>query len=254
MRSISKSLITTVLFGGITLGLTAAAHADLAVNGGFEQTSIGNGEFNSYTTVTGWSSSGYNFVYAPGTADTTGAYTPQFNANVTMWGLNNGGLDAITTSPDGGNFVAADGAYEQGAISQTINGLTAGAKYTIDFYVAAAQQNGFDGNTTEGWQVSLGSDTQSTDITTVASPLPSHGFSGWSSRSLTFTADGTSDVLSFLAYGTPNGEPPFSLLDGVDVEPVAAPEPSSLIGGGLVLLALGGSSLRMFRKQKQAYA
>ncbi len=58
-------------------------------------------------------------------------------------------------------------------------------------------------------------------------------------QTFNFTADNTSDVLSFLAVGTPNGEPPFSLLDGVSVQ--AAPEPGTLLLmlGGLGLVGLG---------------
>jgi len=254
MKNISKALLITALFGGVSLGLTSVAHADLVVNGSFESTGTSLSTWTGGSTVgpTGWNSSGYNFLFTPGSADTTGVNG--VDGNLKLWGPNDGSNNGLpATSPDGGNYIGADGAYSVGAITQTLSALTIGQTYAVSFYYAAAQQSGYTSTTTEGWTVGLGgSAKQNVDITTAGSPLPSHGFSGWISTTLDFTADSTSDVLSFLAYGTPSSEPPFSLLDGVSVDAVAAPEPSSLIGGGLVLLALGGSSLLRFRKQKQA--
>jgi hypothetical protein len=205
--------------------LASQAHANsLVTNGSFEVVTNGACELGSCTVATGWSSSGYNFVYAPGTADTTGSYTPQFNGNLTLWGPGNGSANGLpATSPDGGNFVAADGAFEVGAITQTVNGLTAGDTYAVSFYWAGAQQSGFSGVTTEQWDVSLGAQT----IDTVIVTDPSHGFTGWQYSTLDFTATSGSEVLSFLAIGTPNGEPPFSLLDGVSMN-VVTPEPATL--------------------------
>jgi hypothetical protein len=213
------------------------AHAipNLVLNGDFElivNGSGGIGEFNNatYTTVTDWTSSGYNFIYAPGTADTTGG-TGTFGT-VKLWGPGTGSANGLTaTSPTGGNYVAADGAFQVGAISQTINGLTAGKNYVLSFYWAAAQQSGFTGATTEQWQVSLGGQTQ----TTAVLPNVNHGFTGWMHQTFTYTATNTSAALSFLAIGTPNGVPPFALLDGVSLT-LAAPEPGSL---ALMLLGLG---------------
>ena len=127
--------------------------------------------------------------------------------------------------------MAADGAFQNGAISQTINGLTAGNSYTVSFWWAGAQQSGFTGATTEQWQVSLGSQTQSTAIVHNAS----HGFTGWQSQSFTYTATSGSELLSFLAVGTPNGVPPFVLLDGVTLN-ATVPEPGTLtlMFGGLM--------------------
>lgn len=133
-----------------------------------------------------------------------------------------------------------DSDFQQGALEQTISGLTAGHQYTVSFYWAGGQQYGFNGPTTDQLQVSLGGETLSTSVVDVAS----HGFSGWMQESMTFTADATSDVLSFFAVGTPQGVPPFALLDGVSLVATTAPEPSTvamllsgLVGiGGLVLL------------------
>lgn len=236
--------------------LTPSAHADLIVNGNFAESTHGNGQLNDTTTLTGWTSArygdvaGYNFLFAPGTLDTTGASGTQYGT-LTMWGSNNGGADVLTAPPGGGNIVAADGAFEQSTISQTLHGLTIGAQYNVSFYFAGAQQQSFNGPTTEQFQVAFGGETQNTPVLNNAS----HGFTGWQSELFTFTADATSDVLSFLAIGTPTGVPPFSLLSGVtanEVPPVATPEPSTLIGGGLVMLALGAGSVRMFRKTKRA--
>jgi len=214
------------------LGSAAQAAPNLVVNGGFESSSNGpNNEFDRDTVFTGWTSNGYNFGFAPGTADTVGAFTSQYG-NLQLWGTNNGGTDAITVSSFGGNFVAADGAYQVAPIEQTLSGLVIGSRYAVEFDWAAAQQFGFDGATTEQWLVSLGGQTIATSVYS----NPNHGFSGWMRERFVFTFDGANNVLSFLAVGTPDGLPPFSLLDGVSA--TAVPEPATwammLAGFGLV--------------------
>jgi hypothetical protein len=59
-------------------------------------------------------------------------------------------------------------------------------------------------------------------------------FVDWTSESLTFTAQGPIETLSFLAVGTPNGLPPFVLLDGVSVADAPEPTTYTLIGMGLL--------------------
>lgn len=223
--------------------LVSQAHAtNRVLNGNFESTSNGPGEFDtSFTTATDWSSAGYNFIFASGTADTTGSYTPQFNANLELWGPGNGSANGLpASSPYGGNFVAADGAFEVGAITQTINGLSSGDTYAVGFYWAGAQQSGFNGITTEGWDVSLGGQTIDTPILTD----PSHGFTGWQYSTLDFTATGSSEVLSFLAVGTPSGEPPFTLLADVSLNQTPEPGTLTLLFTGL----MGGLGVLRSRK------
>jgi hypothetical protein len=202
-----------------------SAKADLVTNGSFETTTAVDAQLGFNATVLGWSvpapNNSYTMIYAAGDADAAGAASTY--GNLKLWGPANGSANGLpASSPDGGNYLAEDGAFQVGAISQTINGLTIGQQYTLTFYYAGAQQFGFDGTTTEGFDVSFGAQTLDTPILNNAD----HGFTGWQQQTMTFTADGTSDVLSFLAVGTPNGEPPFTLLDGVSLN-AATPEVGS---------------------------
>jgi len=233
----------------LTLGASGGAQADLVVNGGFESTTSGGGQLGFNTNATGWSvpTGSYTFLFTPGSADTTGV-NGQYGG-LSLWGPGNGSANGLpASSPNGGNFIAQDsGGFQPGALTQTISGLTAGDTYTVGFYWAAAQQSGFNGATDSGWTVNLGTNTATAQSTSPAS-IPSHGFSGWMYQTFNFTADSTSDMLSFMAFGGPEGVPPFALLDGVTMN--AVPEPSSMLIFGAGLLGLGVVGLR--RRAKPA--
>jgi hypothetical protein len=222
-QKFSTTLVLVTLFA-LASTSAVATPINLVKNGDFEQT-VGFGEIGLYSTVANWTSTGFNFIFAPGMADTTGA--PGAYGQLQLWGANNGGANALATSSNGGNFIANDGAfgaYGVPEIKQTITGLTVGATYEVSFEWAAAQQFGFDGPTTEWWRVNLGSNWLTTQATGIYSNAV-HSSSDWMHETMRFTAANTSEVLSFLAVGTPEGKPPFSLLDGVSMREV--PEPSS---------------------------
>jgi hypothetical protein len=235
------------------------AQTNLIVNGDFENTTgQSSGQWDShypYVNVTGWSSAGYNFIFTPGSADTTGVYSSENTKQLILWGPNNStggnsnnGLPA--TSPTGGNFVGADGAYQVGAITQAVSGLKVGHTYQLNFYWAAAQQHGYTGDTTERWEASLGNSHQYTPIY----DLPSHGFSGWMSQSFDYTATAATETLTFLAIGTPTGVPPFALLDGVsmyDTSETATPEPG-MAGLAISGMLTAGFALRKRRSNRRS--
>ncbi len=248
----------------LTIGPANLSHAGnlLVTNGNFTSFTGGyNGDpsqlanpSNSgagYTTLTGWTVTDktYGFLMGSGTADTTGSHSPQYGNTFYLWGPGTGGGSVnnglTASSPDGGNYLALDAgqSYRGGGISQTINGLTSGTSYDVTFYWAGAQQKGFTGATTEQVQVSFGSQVKSTQVVN----NESHGFTGWMEERFSFTADSTSDVLNFLAIGSPDGVPPFVLLDGVSVDLHPVPEP-----GTLALSALGVLGLIAVRARRRA--
>jgi hypothetical protein len=221
----------TISLSVIGLALSAfSAQANLVTNGSFDAYT-GSDPKGEFTAVqpTGWSGgTGLTFVDSPGSAtSTTGGlavYSPFPNS-----------------SPNGGNFIEADGdPTYSGAFQQTISGLIIGATYNLSFWQAAGQQATFKGPTTEQWEVTFGDDIQYSSLYQLAQAATGD----WEQQSMTFVATQTSQVLTFLAVGTPNGAPPISFLDGVDLE---VPEPASLSLLSVAALGLVGTVSRRWR-------
>ena len=246
--TLSNFFRIAALIGTVTAPATAFAGPNLVVNGDFEQTSMADSQGNftpeqmTASNVSGWSTNGYNFIFGANTATTVGSNGIYGQLTLYDGSAVSGGA-VLGSSPTGGHFVGADGAFDVDAISQTLNGLTRGSNYAVSFDWAGAQQSGYNSPTTEQWQVSLGNETLSTAI---ANNL-NHGFTGWMHQTLVFQATGPSEVLSFLSNGTPTGEPPFALLDGVSATDV--PEPASL-----AFLALGAGIVSVLAFRRRAMA
>lgn len=250
--------------GALSVGLSPSAQAqNLVTNGTFQvtggTTSFQFGTWGPYTpteTVAGWASTGYNFVFLPGSNSATSYYGTN---NVSFWGPSNGVNNGFTgAAPGGTDFLALDGDYQTtdpkghvatAAVTQAINNLTVGATYNVSFAWAGAQQQGYTGATTENLTVSLGSASATTSTVNLAS----QGFSGWINQTFGFIATTSSEVLSFLAAGSP-AIPPFVLVANVSV--TKAPEPASvaIMLTGLVSLAGLGGARRGLRQRRRARA
>jgi len=266
--------IAALACGVVACGLGQSARANLVSNGSFSTPSSATGQINhNGFTVSGWNVTGtdannYDFIFNGANADSVGANG--IDGNVSLWGPNTPNAtsprvtfpvaNGLGVSPDGGTFLGVDPQYRQGStgnnnvVSQTISGLTPNTTYTLSFYWAAAQQSGFNSPnngatpTTEAWDVTFAGVTK--DTTTYS--LVNHGFSGWMLQTMTFTtgAGVTSSTLSFLAAGGPSSsEPPFDLLDGVNLSK-SVPDSSStagLLGLGVVAMGVAAGYRRFAR-------
>jgi hypothetical protein len=265
LLSIGSMAVGSVALAVNLLQVQPAQAVSLVQNGGFAPSAtqtqsayLGNSLKAGKTqfTIPNWTTNGYNFLVPNGTAFSTNLDASGYSAdgNLNLYG-NSG--QSVTAPGGSGWYIAADGAYKQDAISQTLTGLTQGKNYTVTFFQAAGQQydatklNEYVGATTDRWKVSFGGSNQLSNLITppLVSVLESDGqtrqrtpVTPWQQQSMTFTADGITDVLSFLAVGTPDGLPPFSLLAGITVEPTPVPEPFTIVG---TLVGLGfGAGLR----------
>lgn len=232
---------------------------------------VTNGDFASYTGV------------APGTP---GDYFQ--NVNPTGWtgggglifvtnqaGVNNDSLylqvyntPTFPAPPPGGNFVEADGnPYFENSFSYQLSGLTVGTTYSLTFFQAFSQQQGFYGDTTNQWIVGLGTTGFSVNpigggydaysmadpnASIVASPLasvPTGTYIPWQEVTVSLKADSANDLLTFLAWGD-NGNtvnlPPIAFLDIANNGNPVVPEPS-----GLLLLAIGSVACGAYRLRRR---
>jgi PEP-CTERM motif/Protein of unknown function (DUF642) len=247
-----KSIVmaSVALSAALLISSAASAGTNLVQNGSFDLTTDGSTshEFGASFTfgqdVSNWTSastSAFNLYFTPGQATGPADVPTRFGEHGQfLWVL-------PPNDPDGGNFVALDGDTNfNGALTQTIDNLTAGAKYVVSFDWATAQYADRSGDTTEQLQVGFGgAPTQSTGIVT----NPSEGATAWQKESFTFTATGASQVLSFLSIGAPAGQPPVALLDGVSL--TAVPEPATW---GMMLVGFGGLGVVIRRRRALATA
>jgi hypothetical protein len=228
-----RFIAVAVAATAVVVGVSAHA-AQFIVDGEFTELSHGVGQLDYHTSATGWSNEvgrdiGYNFVMASATAGSSGV-----DGAVKLWDKADKGSNTWNGLAGGpGNFVALNGDYETGPIEQTITHLVVGKTYDLTFDYAFAQQTGFNGATMQSLSYSLGSSNGSTKTYDVSS----HGFSGWKTYNVEITANSATEILSFLAHGSPQ-DPPFALISDVSlIGPSVAPEPATW---GLMLIGFGG--------------
>jgi hypothetical protein len=254
----SKLLSHAGLSVGLVFAAAAAAHAasvNLVTNGSFEQTTLSASGALVGNNLPGWTVKNigniggvaYNFtaLYFSATDATT------VGATGTDHPGSNWAVHQAAASPDGGKFIAIDGGPNAtSTLSQSISGLTVGHTYNLSFDYAGAQQNDMSGPTTETWTVSLGQESHSAPVLQNAH----HGFTGWYSSTLSFTATAASEVLTFMAVGAPSGYPPVSLLDGVSLVDASAPPVPETGSWALMLCGLAaiGGSVRSRRAARSA--
>jgi hypothetical protein len=263
-----KALLVTAAVGALALAplLSAGAQAaNLVQNGGFETNTLPlplnpadasgaeiDSNWNYNGDLTGWSSTGgstYNILFFGNVAAAS-----SINADTRFTASEaqhlNSNFDSL--SPNGGNFMGLDGdPVANGPLEQTIGGLIVGDKYELSFYWAGTELSNRTGFGTIQLTGSLGGDPFATTPYPNSNGAGTPGsFSGWLPVNLTFTANSTSELLSFLAVGTPSGNlPPFALLDGVSL--TAVPEPSTW---AMMLLGFGGLGYAAYRRRRTAAA
>lgn len=224
----------------VFLAATSAQATNLVQNGNFTswtRHTIPNsqdvGLLDGEVTANGWTSGGYNFVMVNGNDN-----DPRNDFN--MWTAAN---SAGANTWDGnaahtGDFVAMDGKFDTGPLSQTITGLKVGEKYTLYFSYGFGQQERFSNATVQSLAAYMNNakiwDSGDTNVC-------NHCFTGWSDAHVSFTATGTSEVLKFLATGD-QPVPPFAVLSDVSIP--GAPEPAAWALMTLGVAALGGAARR----------
>jgi hypothetical protein len=267
-----KALLMTAAFGPLALApllSTGAQAANLVQNGGFETNTLpapnptltpsnaSGAEIDSnwhYTgDLTDWSSTGgstYNVLFFGNVAN---AKSIDADTRFTSGEAQHLNSNFDSLSPNGGNFMGLDGdPAANGSLEQTIGGLTVGDKYKLSFYWAGTELSNRTGYNSIQLTGSLGGDAFMTPayLNTATTPGDPGSFSGWMLSNFTFTANASSELLSFLAVGTPAANlPPFALLDGVSL--TAVPEPSTW---AMMLVGFGGLGYAAFRRRRTALA
>ena len=239
---------------GLAFGAGGASATQFVTNGGFETSTNTQSTFLAQpdTSVTGWTSTGDFVLYCTAAAGTT-CDEESILGGAALAGPANGSDNGLTSSPQGGAYMAFDSDPEfHGDFTQTIAGLTVGASYTLSFYMAGGQEVGPDSPTTTSITATLGTESFTTPVITT----PDQGFTPWQLFSTTFTYGGGGDILNFVATGGPGGAPPYALLDGVSLVGAGGaptPEPSTwlMIVAGFAGLGLAA---RARRKSKAVLA
>lgn len=259
MKKLFAGLACAVLLHG--LAASPAAAAPIVANGDFVGAEDSTGTLiptafqlahGTYTQNFAWSGTGgLNAIAANGTQVI--AHAPANPAGYT------------------GNIYLADASpnYSTGVyLYQTLSGLTAGQTYQVKFEQAAGDyftqadtgdkpwtdtaqwivgfggtiSYNYYGNNVYNWALSPDAQLKSSTLMNISADT---GTSPWQTQDLTFKANSSTELLSFLASGS--GAPPFALLANVSVN--AVPEPSTWL---MMIVGMLGVGLSLRRRRRLA--
>jgi hypothetical protein len=246
-----KNILSVATLAAIVSAGAAQAGPNLVKDGSFATTTsgfyygVGNNQF--------WSNIGYYGDSLHGVTSDPLPNPPLFSNGNTL------SFAGGPTPPYNFAYMDAQPGYLDWAFTQTINGLTPGKSYKLTFLAnyftennspgaAAGWTVNFGGTTNYNGQISFtGGDTESTAQTAI--PQGPGGYNvpngtGWVPESLTITANGASDALTFLATGS--GYPPFAAVTNISLT-LAAPEPSVW-----VMMLAGVSGLGFMARRQRA--
>jgi hypothetical protein len=253
-----------IVIGSVVAIVAAAdARADniVVTNGGFtDYSGVTPGTNNDYfqnVDPAGWTGGGgLIFITNQAGVNNSSLYLPVYNT------------PPFPAPPLSSNFVEADGnpIYEN-SFSYQLSGLTVGKTYSLSFFQAAGQQQGFVGDTTNQWIVGLGTGgfsvnsigggfysyslndpTGSVAVSALMS-VPTGTYVPWEQETVSLTADNSNDLLTFLAWGDSGNSanlPPIAFLD-IAGNGAAVPEPASL--ALIVIGMIGVGAYRLHRRR-----
>jgi len=209
MMRVIHFLVATIAFG-----LCApTAYANLLINGSFEQP--GTGCFSATTMLPGWDVISGNIDVDTNTSRCSGI-----------------------TAADGDYFIDLLGTSYPATIEQSFQ-TTAGSSYLVSFWFGGNSQWQYLGYPNDGpikaMNAILGGDVFGTYSIDTSGQIATDA--GWNYYSFEFVANSATTTLGFQSLNS--GGVFGSLLDGVAVEQVEVPEPSTLALFSLGLLFLG---------------
>jgi choice-of-anchor C domain-containing protein len=206
------------------IGLCSAADAAVFQNGSFETSSLG--DIGGFTTLSTGSTAITGWTVTSGNIDYIGTYWQSFDGNRS--------LDLNGLVP--------------GSIAQTFD-VVSGQTYQVTFYLAG---NPAGGPTPKTLQTSAGATVVLSSFDTTGHDLQNMG---WTPVSFDFTANGTTETLTFLSTTTgDSGNLTYPTAFGPaldDVSVTAVPEPSTWAMMILGFLSVGFAAYR--RKAKPSF-
>ena len=223
--SSSRTLRATAALAAATLGAllcsATSAHAQL-VNGGFENTTVPSGTYQTYAPGQTIGASGWVVTGSAG----NNVILIQTNYTEAQFGL-------VFNAQEGNNTLDLTGVGNTGAADgvQQVIATTNGATYAVSFYVGRAQgdpNSPYLTPATVDFSVNGGARVSFTNSNSTAGAINFQQFT------TLFTATSSSTTLAFL-NGTPQGNN-YAGLDSVTIRQLAVPEPGSialLVGTGV---------------------